>query len=133
MQDVVISSDGQFCLTGSWDGTLRLWDLNTGSTTRRFVGHTKDVLSVAFSVDNRQVRWRQRRDEKGRRIQLHSDDWAWSTWGSTSMHAGACGVCTAQCQHAQPASWTAGRRHMNSATARPAYKHALSTHARAKF
>lgn len=56
VQDVVISSDGQFCLTGSWDGTLRLWDLNTGSTTRRFVGHTKDVLSVAFSVDNRQVR-----------------------------------------------------------------------------
>lgn len=40
-QDVVISSDGQFCLTGSWDGTLRLWDLNTGATTRRFVGHTK--------------------------------------------------------------------------------------------
>ncbi len=56
VQDVVISSDGQFCLTGSWDGTLRLWDLNTGATTRRFVGHTKDVLSVAFSVDNRQVR-----------------------------------------------------------------------------
>lgn len=46
----------QFCLSGSWDGTLRLWDLNTGTTTRRFVGHTKDVLSVAFSVDNRQAR-----------------------------------------------------------------------------
>lgn len=55
LQDVVISSDGQFALSGSWDGTLRLWDLNTGITTRRFVGHTKDVLSVAFSVDNRQV------------------------------------------------------------------------------
>ncbi len=24
-------------------------------TTRRFVGHTKDVLSVAFSADNRQI------------------------------------------------------------------------------
>ena len=55
VQDVVISSDGQFALSGSWDGTLRLWDLNTGNTTRRFVGHSKDVLSVAFSVDNRQV------------------------------------------------------------------------------
>ena len=55
-QDVVISSDGQFALSGSWDGTLRLWDLNTGNTTRRFVGHSKDVLSVAFSVDNRQAR-----------------------------------------------------------------------------
>jgi guanine nucleotide-binding protein subunit beta-2-like 1 protein len=55
VQDVVISSDGQFCLSGSWDGTLRLWDINTGSTTRRFIGHAKDVLSVAFSVDNRQI------------------------------------------------------------------------------
>mmetsp|Transcript_21806 Transcript_21806/g.26499 ORF Transcript_21806/g.26499 Transcript_21806/m.26499 type:complete len:316 (-) Transcript_21806:372-1319(-) len=55
VEDVVISSDGQFALSGSWDGTLRLWDLNTGTTTRRFVGHSKDVLSVAFSVDNRQI------------------------------------------------------------------------------
>jgi len=55
VQDVAISVDGQFALSGSWDGTLRLWDLNTGLTTRRFVGHSKDVLSVAFSADNRQI------------------------------------------------------------------------------
>lgn len=55
VQDIVISSDGQFALSGSWDATLRLWDLNYGTTTRRFVGHTKDVLSVAFSADNRQI------------------------------------------------------------------------------
>ena len=55
VQDIAISSDGQFCLSGSWDGTLRLWDLNTGTTTRRFVSHEKDVLSVAFSADNRQI------------------------------------------------------------------------------
>jgi guanine nucleotide-binding protein subunit beta-2-like 1 protein len=55
VQDIVISSDGQFALSGSWDATLRLWDLNYGTTTRRFVGHSKDVLSVAFSADNRQI------------------------------------------------------------------------------
>jgi len=55
VSDVVISSDGQFALSGSWDGTLRLWEINSGKTTRRFVGHDKDVLSVAFSVDNRQI------------------------------------------------------------------------------
>jgi len=55
VQDVVISSDGQFALSGSWDGMLRLWDINSGNTTRRFMGHTKDVLSVAFSADNRQI------------------------------------------------------------------------------
>jgi guanine nucleotide-binding protein subunit beta-2-like 1 protein len=41
VQDLSVSSDGQFALSGSWDGTLRLWDLNFGTTTRRFVGHTK--------------------------------------------------------------------------------------------
>jgi guanine nucleotide-binding protein subunit beta-2-like 1 protein len=55
IEDLALSSDGQFALTGSWDSTLRLWDLNLGVTTRRFVGHTKDVLSVAFSADNRQI------------------------------------------------------------------------------
>ena len=28
VSDVVISSDGQFALSGSWDNTLRLWDLS---------------------------------------------------------------------------------------------------------
>jgi len=55
IQDVAISSDGQFALSGSWDGTLRLWDLNLGTTSRRFVGHKKEVLTVSFSPENRQI------------------------------------------------------------------------------
>jgi WD40 repeat protein len=51
----VISSDGAYALSSSWDKTLRLWELSTGATTRRFVGHTNDVLSVSFSADNRQI------------------------------------------------------------------------------
>uniref|UniRef100_A0A8C5KG76 Small ribosomal subunit protein RACK1 n=1 Tax=Jaculus jaculus TaxID=51337 RepID=A0A8C5KG76_JACJA len=44
----------QRALWGQGYGTLHLWDLTTGTTMRRFVGHTKSVLSVAFSPDNRQ-------------------------------------------------------------------------------
>lgn len=55
ISDVVMSSDGQFALSGSWDQTLRLWDLSSGTSTRMFKGHTNDVLSVAFSADNRQI------------------------------------------------------------------------------
>jgi len=53
--DVVMSSDGNYALSCSWDKTLRLWDLKAGVTSRRFEGHKKDVLSVAFSADNRQI------------------------------------------------------------------------------
>lgn len=42
-------------ISGSWDKTLRLWDLRTGKTTRQFHGHTKEVFSVGFSPDNRQI------------------------------------------------------------------------------
>jgi guanine nucleotide-binding protein subunit beta-2-like 1 protein len=75
VSDVVISTDGQFALSASWDCTLRLWEIESGVCTRRFIGcicthkkseekckvcnsfpgHTKDVLSVAFSADNRQI------------------------------------------------------------------------------
>ena len=55
VEDVVISSDSQYALSASWDKELRLWDIKSGATTRRFVGHTKDVLSCAFSAENRQI------------------------------------------------------------------------------
>merc|ERR1712146_71799 len=55
VSDVVLSSDGQFALSCSWDRSLRLWELETGNTTRTFNSHTGDVLSVAFSADNRQI------------------------------------------------------------------------------
>lgn len=47
VSDVVLSSDGNYALSGSWDKTLRLWDLAAGRTTRRFEDHTK-VQSQAF-------------------------------------------------------------------------------------
>jgi len=48
-----ITSDSKFAVSGSWDKTLRLWDLNTYKTKCVLVGHTKDVLSCSFSTDSR--------------------------------------------------------------------------------
>ena len=55
VQDVVLSRDGNFAVTASWDHTLRLWNLENGETEAMFNGHTKDVMSVTFSPDNRLI------------------------------------------------------------------------------
>ena len=55
ISDLSLSQDSRYCLTSSWDGTLRLWDLRKGQTIKRFVSHSRDVLTVAFSPDNRQI------------------------------------------------------------------------------
>jgi guanine nucleotide-binding protein subunit beta-2-like 1 protein len=55
INDLALSQDSRYVLSASWDGTLRLWDIKKGVTSRRFVSHTRDVLAVAFSPDNRQI------------------------------------------------------------------------------
>lgn len=55
VQDVTISADGAYALSASWDKTLRLWDLESGESTKRFVGHTGDVLSVSIAKNLRQI------------------------------------------------------------------------------
>jgi guanine nucleotide-binding protein subunit beta-2-like 1 protein len=55
VSDLDISQDSRYCLSSSWDGTIRLWNLKTASTRKTLIGHAKDVLTVAFSPDNRQI------------------------------------------------------------------------------
>jgi guanine nucleotide-binding protein subunit beta-2-like 1 protein len=62
VQDVVISSDGAFALSASWDKTLRLWDLSSGQTTRRFLGHT-NVSLTSGRVDELAARFGRGRNE----------------------------------------------------------------------
>src|SRR5438132_11891835 len=52
---VAFSPNGQQAVSGSYDQTLRLWDVGTGHELQRFEGHTGAVLSVAFSTDGRFV------------------------------------------------------------------------------
>jgi len=50
-----LSQDSRYCLSASWDKTLRLWDLESGKSTTTFVDHDRDILSCSFSADNRQI------------------------------------------------------------------------------
>ena len=48
---VVFSSDGTSLVSGSFDMTVRLWDVQTGRVVRTFSGHTHVVWSVSISAD----------------------------------------------------------------------------------
>ena len=48
VKSVAFSSDGTFLASGAADGTVRLWDVNTGTHTATF-DHNSVVHSVAFS------------------------------------------------------------------------------------
>jgi WD40 repeat protein len=52
---ITFSPDGQIVLTGSYDGTARLWDPRTGQPLRVLTGHAGHVVCVAWSPDGAQV------------------------------------------------------------------------------
>ena len=56
VQDVCLSSDAEYALSASWDGTLRLWQLTKGVVDKTFVDHKKDVLSCSIAPCNTKVR-----------------------------------------------------------------------------
>jgi WD40 repeat protein len=48
---VVLTPDGSYAISGSWDGTSRVWDLESGQSVRTLEGHTGWVNSVAVTPD----------------------------------------------------------------------------------
>lgn len=56
VSDLALSSDKSHLLSSSWDKSMRLWSLKTGKCTKRFHhANQKEILSTAFSPDDRQI------------------------------------------------------------------------------
>ena len=55
VSSLALNSDNTKLVSCSWDKTIRLWDIESVKSDLLFKGHTKDVLSVGFSHDERLI------------------------------------------------------------------------------
>jgi WD40 repeat protein len=55
VSSVDFSADGRLLVSGSWDKTVRVWDVASGAQQALLEGHTGQVESVAFGPDGRAV------------------------------------------------------------------------------
>jgi WD40 repeat protein len=52
---IALSPDGNKVVSGSWDGVVRLWDIDTCKVITKWMGHANGVGSVCWSRDGRRV------------------------------------------------------------------------------
>ena len=55
VNSVSFSSDGRYVASGSRDGTVKIWEIQTNKCLSTLQGHTSDVNSVSFSSDGGHV------------------------------------------------------------------------------
>lgn len=80
---IAFSPDGEFFATGSWDGTVKLWNADTGELTQTLRGHSGAVKGLAFerygkflasaSYDHTVKTWDFKTGEELQTLKGHSD------------------------------------------------------------
>jgi WD40 repeat protein len=55
VRTMALSPDGKKVVSGSRDGGVRLWDIDTGKVISKWMGHTQEVKSVCWSRDGQRV------------------------------------------------------------------------------
>jgi hypothetical protein len=52
---VAFSPDGSTIVSGSWDNSIKIWDLSSSSLLSSLAGHLREITSVAFSPDGSKI------------------------------------------------------------------------------